>query len=341
MRRIFKTLLLFFLFILIAGFSTYLSLTLIIKGEDIVTVPDLTGKDLISVLEILTEAELNVKFGGSEHHPDIPKNHVVYQHPEPGKKVKKDRDVRITISKGSAIVLMPDLRGIPLYEARIFLEENGLCHARESLVYDSVIQKDEVIAQSPSPGLIVRRGDCVNLLVSAGPRPKAYKMPDLEGLSLDDAMFLLENMNLVPGEIRSVFYVSRPRNVILEQEPRFGQRVTEGTRVNLLINRRPGSKEDLHGEKGDALVRYRTESGFLNRRVRVEIKTFGFSQELFNDFVKPDKEIWLLIPKNDNINIFVYEDENLTDRCGIEDIIYGTKKLMIKNRQQGFQLSDF
>jgi len=338
MRRILKIFLLFFLFILIAGISAHLSLTLIIKNEDIVIVPDLIGKDLISVLEILTEAELNVKVSGSEHHSDIPKDHVVYQHPEPGKKVKKDRNVRITVSKGSAIVLMPDLRGIPLYEARIFLEENSLCHARESLAYDSEIQKDAVIAQSPSPGLIVRRGECVNLLVSAGPRPRAYKMPDLEGLSLDEAMFLLENMNLVQGEIQSVFYVSKPRNVILEQEPLFGQRVTEGTRVNLLINRRPGSKEDLHGEKGDALFRYKTESGFLNRRIRVEIRTFGFSQELFNDFIKPDKEIWLLIPKNDNIDIFVYEDENLIEHCGIEDIIYGAKKLMIKNRQSGFQL---
>lgn len=336
--RILKIILLFLIFILIAGISAFLSLTLIVEGEEEVVVPDLIGKDAVSVLEILTELELNVKFMGSEHHSDIPKNHVVYQYPESGKKVKKDRDVRIIISKGSAIVLMPDLRGIPLYEACIFLEENGLCHARESLAYDSVIQKDEVIAQSPSPGLIVKHGECVNLLVSAGPRPEAYKMPDLEGLSPDDVMLLLEDMNLVQGEIRSVFYVSKPRNVILEQEPLFGHRVTEGTLVNLVINRRPGSKEDLHGEKGDALFRYRTESGFLNRRVRVQIKTFGFSQELFNDFVKPDKEIWLLIPKNDNINILVYEDENLIVRCGIEDIIYGTKELMIKNRQSGFQL---
>jgi hypothetical protein len=73
-----------FAFVVVAGISAYLTLTLIIKTEDTVIVPDLEGKDVVYALELLTELELNTKVKGSEYTTDIPKNHVVFQEPQPG-----------------------------------------------------------------------------------------------------------------------------------------------------------------------------------------------------------------------------------------------------------------
>ena len=42
-------------FLVVAGISAYLTLTLIIKSEDTVIVPDLEGKDVVYALELLTE----------------------------------------------------------------------------------------------------------------------------------------------------------------------------------------------------------------------------------------------------------------------------------------------
>jgi serine/threonine-protein kinase len=61
-----------FAFVVVAGISAYLTLTLIIKSEDTVIVPDLEGKDVVYALELLTELELNTKVKGSEYTTDIP-----------------------------------------------------------------------------------------------------------------------------------------------------------------------------------------------------------------------------------------------------------------------------
>ena len=103
------------LFILIAGVSAYFTLSLVIKSEDTVVVPDLVGKDVVFVLEALTELGLNTKVRGSEYSADIPKHHVIHQEPEPGVEIKKGRDVRILISKGTETVpLRKTMQGHPL-----------------------------------------------------------------------------------------------------------------------------------------------------------------------------------------------------------------------------------
>jgi len=64
--KIVKTGALVFLFILVVGASAYLTLTLIVKSEDTVVVPRLVGKEVVYVLELLTDLELNTKVEGSE-----------------------------------------------------------------------------------------------------------------------------------------------------------------------------------------------------------------------------------------------------------------------------------
>jgi len=89
--RIFKLSTLFFLFVLIVGASAYLTLALIIKSEDTVVVPDLSGKNVVYVLKLLTDLGLNTKVKGSEYSADIPENNVIFQEPEPGAEIKKGR----------------------------------------------------------------------------------------------------------------------------------------------------------------------------------------------------------------------------------------------------------
>jgi serine/threonine-protein kinase len=300
-------------FILITGLSAYFTLTLFIKSEDTVIVPDFVGKDVVYVLEYLTELGLNTKVKGSEYSSEIPKNHVIIQEPEPGAEIKKGRDVRIIISKGDKTVLMPNLTGLSFRQARIIFEENDLCQGVLTHSYNSSIEKEAIIAQYPLAGLMVPRGECINLLVSMGRRPRAYKMPDLNRLSLNDSIHLIEKFNLVVGEITSHFYNDKPKNLIISQEPLAGYRIDEGSPVNLVINRKPRKKgqEYLPGEQGSSLFTHRLDNGFLRRHIRVQLKSDGFTSDLFDDFIKPGEEIWLLIPTNSEAAVLLYEDDQL------------------------------
>ena len=183
-------------FILVAGISAYLSLTLIIKSEDTVIVPNLEGKDVVYVLELLTELELNTKVRGSEYTNDVPKNYVIFQDPSPGAEIKKGRDVKIILSKGPKTLFMPNLLALSIQQANIILEENGICQGVLSRTYHSRIEKDHIIAQVPAQGTMISRGECVDFLVSIGVQARAFKMPDLIGLRLEDALQSIEKAEL-------------------------------------------------------------------------------------------------------------------------------------------------
>jgi beta-lactam-binding protein with PASTA domain len=300
-------------FIFVAGISAYLSLTLIIKSEDTVIVPNLEGKDVVYALELLTELELNTKVRGSEYTNDVPKNYVIFQEPQPGAEIKKGRDVKIILSKGPKTLFMPNLLALSIQQADILLEENGMCQGELSRTYHSRVEKDHVIAQVPAQGAMISRGECVDVLVSMGARPRAFKMPDLIGLTLEDALQSIEKVELVIGEIKSAFQKNKPRNSIVKQSPIPGDRVIALNPVSLLINREPQKERpgQLHGQATGSLFSYRLDSGFLKRRIRVSLNSAGFTNDLFDDFVKAGEEIWLLIPRDQEATVFLYENDRL------------------------------
>ena len=310
--RILKTAGLITVFCLIAGICAYLTLRLIVRSEDTILVPDLINKDIVYALEILSDLGVNTKVKGSEYSSSITKNNVIYQDPEPGAEIKKGRDVRIIISKGQKTIIMPDLKGMLFQSAHIILEENGLILNAHSITYNKKVKKDVVVEQRPGPGRVIKRGSGVNLLVSIGSQPVFCKMPDLNGLPLDDAIILIGKNNFVEGEIKSLFDADKPLNSITSHEPPSGHRVLEGTAINLVINRKSGENygRNTYSATGCSLFRYRVKCGFLKKHVRVNINSYGVSNDAFNDFVDPGHEIRLLIPNNDSV-LFLYVDDEL------------------------------
>jgi len=303
-------------FFAVFGLSAFLTLTYIIKRGDTIVVPNLIGKDVVYTLKILTDIGLNTKVKSSEYSPDVPADHVIFQDPKPGAEIRKGRDIRIIISKGAKTVLMPNLQGLSIQQARIILEENGLCQSELSRIPSQDIKRDDIIAHTPNPGVTIRRGECVNLLVSFGFRSKAYQMPDLHGLSIEDAIFLIERNDLSLGKVTSKFYKEKPKNMIIDQEPLSGHRVIEGHIVNLVRNRKSGRgmQTYINDVKGVNLFRYRLESGFLKSRIRVRLNSFGVSNDILDDFMRPGEEVWLLIPKDKAATVFLYKDDVMVKR---------------------------
>lgn len=304
--RIIKIAALCVIFIGVAGITSYFTLSLIIKSEDTVIVPDFVGKDVVYVLESLTELGLNTKVKGSEYNADVPKNYIIFQEPKAGSEIKKGRDVKIIFSKGPQMIPMPNLAGLSLQQARLIFEEQDLCRGSLATVFDIGTDKDTVIAQSPPSGATVRRGSCVDLLVSEGPRPTAYKMPNLSGLQLEDALLTIERYHLPHGEIKTQIEKGKSKNSVLGQEPPAGYRVIEGDEVNLVINRRKEA-----GTVAGGIFHYRIDNGFLKRHIRVQLNRDGLTNDLFDDFVSPGKDIWLIIPRDRPATLLVYDDDRL------------------------------
>jgi serine/threonine-protein kinase len=300
-------------FLLVVGASAYLTLTFIIKSEDTVIVPDLVGKDVVSALELLTDLQLNTKVSGSDYSDQFPKNHVTFQEPEAGSEIKKDRDVRIMISKGTRNILMPNLIALSEQQARMIMEENGISRGQLSRTFNKDIEKDRIMAQVPAAGVMITRGAAVNLLVSVGPRSAELMMPDLAGLSVDEAVFRVEKSNLALGAIQSQFNKQKPRNMVIRQEPLAGYRVIENSPVHLVINRPLGksTKGNFHQPLYGSLLQHDLKNGFLKKSVRVELEHKNSSAEIFDDYVKPGEQIWILIPRDQDTAVLIFENDEL------------------------------
>ncbi len=299
---------------LIAGASAYFTITLFIKGEDTVVVPELSGKDAIYALELMTGMGLNTKVEGSDFSADTPKNHIIRQSPAPGEIIKKGRDIRLTISRGTKMVSVPNLKDLNLQQVRIILEENGLSTGAISNTYLESVMAGMVYLQSPASGTTIERGGRVDLLVSRGPRPEEYVMPELTGLFLDESVLLLDRNKLAIGNIKTVYDPKKPANSIVSQNPPAGFQVRRGDAVDLEINRKPGPESATDSDyrfSGVRLFSFRLAPGYLKQHIRLDLKLYSATYTLYDEMIKPGKEIWALVPAHTEACVFLYRNDDL------------------------------
>ncbi len=313
--RFLKIIALFLSFGIVTGVCAYLTLTFIIKSEDTVTVPDVVGKEVVYTLKTLSDLELNTKVRKFEYNASITANHVIFQEPEAGTVIKKGRDVRLIISKGAQTILMPNLTNLSHRQALIILETNDLGAGIDSRTYHSEIEKDNIITQTPYPNTAIRRNANVDLLISLGRRPLAYMMPDLKMSAVSDAVIAIEQINLKLGEIQIKVAKGAPEDVVIRQEPQAGHRVIAKEVVNLLVNRTHTTRNirDWALPRGVTLFRHRIANGFLKHRIRVQLNGFGVANDLIDDYYSPGEEVWVLVPRNSNITLLLYEDDKLIE----------------------------
>jgi serine/threonine-protein kinase len=319
-NRLFRISFLLVIFVGIAGVSTYLTLAIFLKASDKVTVPNLVGKHVVPALELLSDLSLNIKVSRSEYSNDVPRHYVIRQEPQPGIEVKKGRDVRLVLSHGSLTLFAPNLKGLSIQEARIALEEIGLCSGDVVVTYSAQFSNDVVMAQFPGAGTQTERDRCVNILVSGGPRPREYAMPDLSGMLLEDAILLMDTCKLRIGSItKRKDRVYRPDEIVY-QEPAPGHRVEENEVVNLVINR--ALDEDgvaIPTAPRLKLFSYRLENGFLNSHIKLQLNTFGTAFDVYDNFLKPGEEIWFFIPDSDDTRLILFRDDDPVFTTGFDE----------------------
>ncbi len=298
-------------FMLAAGVGTYFTVHVLIRSENSVIVPDLRGKEVVYALEVLTDLGLNTKVKGSQYSPTVTKHHIIAQAPDPGTEIKQGRDVRMIISKGPQTVVYPNLIGMDLPLAEIALEENDLRQGSVSYTYHRQRPREEIIAQSPRPGTVGRRESPVDLLVSAGPGPQWVRMIDIKGQGLESAIDAIEKFHLVVGNISQVDLPDIQNNLVLEHSPAKGYPVSAGSSIDLTINHRALKSNATQRQEG-TLFRYRAPQGFLRQQTRVRIIRPDGAFDIFNDFVEPGEEIWLLVLRDMPTALFLYLEGELS-----------------------------
>ncbi|HSU16700.1 PASTA domain-containing protein [Longimicrobium sp.] len=121
----------------------------------------------------------------------------------------------------SAIVTVPDVRGMNQAAARRALSKAGLEVQRGPTLNHPRVPANRVLSQVPLPGQEAARGSAVRLIFSAGPDRRA--VPSIEGMDKDDAIGLLQRMGF-QVRLRTVPNM-KDEGSILAMDPRAGSQV--------------------------------------------------------------------------------------------------------------------
>jgi serine/threonine-protein kinase len=201
-------------------------------GEETI-VPGLRGTPGGAAAERLHDAGLRTGRATRVHDDEIEMGRVVRQAPPAGARVKRGREVDLVISLGAEARQVPALEGESVTHARFLLGQSGLREGRRRSVHVPDVGAERIVAANPRPGTPVQDRTGVDLLVSAGPAPRGYLMPDLRGMPADEAARILEAAGL------EVVLRARGRRQerVQGQEPPPGARVATGDPVDLRTGR--------------------------------------------------------------------------------------------------------
>jgi serine/threonine-protein kinase len=162
--------------------------------------------------------------------PDVPKDRVATQDPQPGVKARKGSKVTITVSAGPGQTAVPAVVGRSRAEAEAALRAAGL---RPELTqeYSPDVPAGQVVSASPPEGNTVDKGTRVRLVVSRGVQP--IGVPDVVGKDYAEARGLLEGAGL--KVVRHDEVSDRKPGTVTAQTPRAGAKARKGDTVTLTV----------------------------------------------------------------------------------------------------------
>jgi serine/threonine-protein kinase len=231
----------FGIFLLLAGIgvaSAFGVIALLLQQEE-VRVPDLTGQDIVTTIETLTQLGLQLKVDRREPNATIAKDSVISQSPAPGSGIKKGRQVKVVVSLGPSELQAPKLAGEHFRKAEVLVRQAGFFPGNLSRVSSETVERDVVIAQSPEPGTPLEKGGRISMLVSAGKEQPVYAMPELIGKRAEAAARAVEGMGL---QHRLVYKAveNRPQpaeRLVIGQKPLPGHPVTTDGVVEIVVRK--------------------------------------------------------------------------------------------------------
>jgi beta-lactam-binding protein with PASTA domain len=221
------------------------SLKVITRHNQVIIVPDFTDLSVADAKIVAKRHHVRTEVTDSVYVKRMEKGHVFSQNPAPGSKVKKDRNIKLTINAHSTkMVKMPNLVGYSLRQAKTEILASGLTVGRlmyrEDLATNNVL--DQFIAgKYVAPGTDVEAESPVDLLLGLSPDESDTYVPYLVGFTLPVAKDNLFENSLNLGNVSYDETVQTYQDtlsaVVYQQNPTYspGAPVRMGTTINLKL----------------------------------------------------------------------------------------------------------
>lgn len=240
--------------------------------------PGVIGLSRAEAEERLRDAGLDVAVE-EEFSRVVPVDHVIASDPERGERVRRHATVTLTVSLGPPVAVVPNLRGLPLDEARQQLQEAGLTPGEVSRAFSEEVPRGSVIDTDPEAGAEHRPNAPVDLVVSRGAR---LDVPDVVGLPEGTAMQRLREAGFEVEVADERVYSEEEPGTVARQSPAGGGSAAAGETVRLAISKGPEMivVPDVRGKPEDEAVEILQDAGF-----EVNVNRLFLTGTVFNQSV--------------------------------------------------------
>ncbi|MCF0224891.1 MAG: PASTA domain-containing protein [Fibrobacter sp.] len=200
-------------------------------------VPNLEGMNQETAEKTLSDAGFKFEWlEEGRYSTNIDSGKVLVQMPTAGRTAKLGRTVKLTRSLGLRQVEIPDLRGKSQKQATISLTRAGLVQGAIVKGAHQSIPRGVVIRTIPEAGQLVRVGDTIKVVISAGETKGKVLLPNFEGEPIDDVYAKVEALGLQVGKVkRQKDDEGRKPGSVISTSPKFGDYLPPNTKINFVI----------------------------------------------------------------------------------------------------------
>lgn len=227
--------------VLILGLNA--SMKYITNHDQKLAVPNVSGLELDEAIHVLKKNKMGYILVDSLFDINYKPHEIIDQSPKEGAFVKQNRKIYLTISSiNPPSVVLPRLVDMSKRQALLVLESSGFKLGRE--IYQPDIAKDAVLEARVDGQPVYQdeqfpKGAVVDLVLGDGIGYAEVEIPDLIGLTVMEAMAVLDAVNLSVGQIVNDTGgdIDNLNAYVYYQQPEFGShvKVAPGDPVNLYI----------------------------------------------------------------------------------------------------------
>ena len=204
------------------------------ESDGRVEVPLVTGYTYEEAQKMLNDVNLGVKM--TYDYSSYDAGMVIEQNVAAGSRVKEHTTIVLTVSQGQESFSMINVDGWTEDDATEALKELGLKVTTE-YVASSEVEQFHVVSSTPKHLAKVKQGDEVTLYISMGDGKVYNEVPNILGMTEDEATSAIVSNGFVVGSIkREGSQTVEVGHVIAQSGPTAGEKAAEGSTISFVVS---------------------------------------------------------------------------------------------------------
>ncbi len=229
--------------------------------------PNIVGLDAEEAEAQIKELGLNFEIEDRVYNSNFAEGEVITQNIKPESKVKEGFPIKVIVSLGEKLVEVPEIVNEHSNEGVILIREAGLEEGEITYEFSEEIPWGLIIRQNPEAGEKVSEGEEISYVVSKGPEVEYLLMPNLIGLTQEEAERSILSKGFEIGTISERPNDEHDAGIVYYQSYPAGTEIEVGTSIDIIVSTGPEATPD----EGDTTTDSGVEGQLDEKMLMIEL----------------------------------------------------------------------